>query len=156
MYFVLAQSFQTFAYREAYAPLLCAYLGGSLSHKTTPVQACRGFRLLTLASYNFKKDGEDKNMSVVIIGGNERMVCQYADICKCHGCKAKVFAKEHGSVRKKIGCPDLLILFTNTVSHKMVNTAIQEAKRNNIPVARIHSSSASALHSVLEEHCVAM
>ena len=57
---------------------------------------------------------------------------------------------------KKIGCPDLLILFTNTVSHKMVNTAIQEAKRNNIPVARIHSSSASALHSVLEEHCVAM
>ena len=38
----------------------------------------------------------------------------------------------------------------------MVNTAIQEAKRNNIPVARIHSSSASALHSVLEEHCVAM
>ena len=91
-------------------------------------------------------------MSVVIIGGNERMVCQYADICKCHGCKAKVFAKEHGSVRKKIGCPDLLILFTNTVSHKMVNTAIQEAKRNNIPVARIHSSSASALHSVLEEH----
>ena len=111
-------------------------------------------------------------MSVVIIGGNERMVCQYADICKCHGCKAKVFAKEHGSVRKKIGCPDLLILsaamskqigspdlivlFTNTVSHKMVNTAIQEAKRNNIPVARIHSSSASALHSVLEEHCVAM
>ena len=88
-------------------------------------------------------------MSVVIIGGNERMVCQYADICKCHGCKAKVFAKEHGSVRKKIGCPDLLILFTNTVSHKMV-------KRNNIPVARIHSSSASALHSVLEEHCVAM
>lgn len=95
-------------------------------------------------------------MSVVIIGGNERMVCQYADICKCHGCKAKIFAKEHGSVRKKIGCPDLLILFTNTVSHKMVNTAIQEAKRNNIPVARIHSISASALHSVLEEHCVAM
>lgn len=125
-------------------------------HKTNHVQARRGFRLLTLASYNFKKDGEDKNMSVVIIGGNERMVCQYADICKCHGCKAKVFAKEHGSVRKKIGCPDLLILFTNTVSHKMVNTAIQEAKRNNIPVARIHSSSASALHSVLEEHCVAM
>ena len=120
------------------------------------MQARRGFRFLTLASYNFKKDGEDKNMSVVIIGGNERMVCQYADICKCHGCKAKVFAKEHGSVRKKIGCPDLLILFTNTVSHKMVNTAVQEAKRNNIPVARIHSSSASALHSVLEEHCVAM
>ncbi len=30
------------------APLLCSYRGGSLSHKTTPVQAHRGFRLLTL------------------------------------------------------------------------------------------------------------
>ena len=68
-------------------------------------------------------------MSVVIIGGNERMVCQYSDICKCYGCKAKVFPKEHGSVRNKIGCPDLLILFTNTVSHKMVITAALEEQR---------------------------
>ena len=28
-------------------------------------------------------------MSVVIIGGNERMVCQYSDICRGFGCKAK-------------------------------------------------------------------
>ena len=49
-YFVLPQFYPIFAYREAYAPLLCSYRGGSLSHKTTPVQAHRGFRLLTLAS----------------------------------------------------------------------------------------------------------
>ena len=85
------------------------------------------------------------------------MVCQYADICKMPWLQSKSLCKRAWfSKEKKIGCPDLLILFTNTVSHKMVNTAIQEAKRNNIPVARIHSSSASALHSVLEEHCVAM
>ena len=92
-------------------------------------------------------------MSVVIIGGNERMVCQYTDICKDY--KAKVFPKEHGSVKKKIGNPDLMILFTNTVSHKMVITASQEAKKNNIPIARIHTSSATALRSVLDEHCAA-
>ena len=46
----LAHSTPIFAYREAYAPLLCSYRGGSLSHKTTFVQAHRGFRLLTLAS----------------------------------------------------------------------------------------------------------
>ena len=73
-------------------------------------------------------------MSVVIIGGNERMVCQYTDICKDYGCKAKVFPKEHG---------------------KMVITASQEAKKNNIPIARIHTSSATALRSVLDEHCAA-
>ena len=88
-------------------------------------------------------------MSVVIIGGNERMVTQYENICKEHGCKAKVFAKENGSLKKKIGCPDLLILFISTVSHKMVISVTQEAKKNQIPVARVHtSSSGRALRSI--------
>jgi len=91
-------------------------------------------------------------MSIVIVGGNERMVCQYENICKNHGCRAKVFVKENGSLKKKFGCPDLLILFTNTVSHKMVASALNEAKRNNVTIARIHSSSASALNQVLLQY----
>jgi len=91
-------------------------------------------------------------MNVVIVGGNERMVCQYKDICKNHGCKAKVFVKENGTLEKKIGCPDLILLFTNTVSHKMVLSAVKEAKRQNIPIARSHSSSAAALTQILSEH----
>ena len=79
-------------------------------------------------------------MSIVIIGGN-RMVSSHTDICKDYGYKAKVFPKENGAIRKKIGCPDLMVLFTNTVSHKMVISASQEAKKNNIPVARTHTSS---------------
>ena len=55
-------------------------------------------------------------MSVVIVGGNERMAAQYEEICRCYGCKAKVFCKENGSLKRKMGVPDLLILFTNTVS----------------------------------------
>ena len=54
-YFVLPQFFPIFAYREADTSLLCLYRGGSLSHKTTSVQAHRGFRLLTLASSNNKR-----------------------------------------------------------------------------------------------------
>lgn len=42
-------------------------------------------------------------MSIVIVGGNERMVCQYQNICKNYGCKAKVFAKEKGSYEKETG-----------------------------------------------------
>ena len=53
-------------------------------------------------------------MSIVIIGGNERMVCQYTDICKDYGYKAKGFSKENGAIRKKIGCRNLMVLFTNT------------------------------------------
>ena len=71
-------------------------------------------------------------MSVVIVGGNERMVCQYMDICKNHGCKAKVYV------------------------NKMMLSASKEAKRNNIPIAYVPSSSASALHSVLADCCAAV
>ena len=42
-------------------------------------------------------------MSVVIVGGNERMAAQYEGICKEHGCKAKVFTKENGSLKRKLG-----------------------------------------------------
>ena len=90
-------------------------------------------------------------MSVVIVGGNECMAGKYESICREHGCKAKVYTKQSGSLKKKVGTPDLLILFISTVSHKMVEMALREAKRCNTPVARCHSSSASALKGLLEE-----
>ena len=91
-------------------------------------------------------------MSVVIIGGNERMEQQYKTICKQYGHKAKVFTKMTGNFRGQIGSPDLMILFTNTVSHKMVNCALLEAERSRSRVARSHSSSSCALKSILENH----
>ena len=90
-------------------------------------------------------------MSVVIVGGNERMAAPDEGICKEHGCKAKVFTKENGSLKRKLGTPDLLILFISTVSHKMVISVTQEAKKNQIPVARVHTSSATALRTALTE-----
>ena len=93
-------------------------------------------------------------MSVVIIGGNERMSRQYADVCTAHGYDAKVFPKEtgpieKGAMKKKIGVPDLMILFTQTVSHKMVQGAVKAAKKNNVPIARVQSSSITALRNLL-------
>ena len=92
-------------------------------------------------------------MSVVIIGGHDRMVCQYKKICKQHNCKAKVFTQMSGNLSSQIGRPDLVVLFTNTVSHKMVTSAVNEAKKNKIPIARSHSSSISALNDVLSRYC---
>lgn len=92
-------------------------------------------------------------MSVVILGGNERMERQYQQICKCYGCKVKVFTKDAGSMKRKMGNPDLLIVFTSTVSHSMTCGAIQEAKKNGIEIARSHTSSAAALHEIMRTHC---
>ena len=91
-------------------------------------------------------------MSVVIIGGHDRMACQYRKICKDYQCKAKVFTQMSASLDKHMGTPDLFILFTNTVSHKMVKTAVDEAKRKNIDVVRCHTSSSTALEQILKEY----
>ena len=93
-------------------------------------------------------------MSVVIVGGNERMTGQYESICRKHGCKVKVFLFVNGSMKKKLGCPDILILFTATVSHKMMISAVNEAKRNGVEIVRVNSSSASALNNALKERIV--
>lgn len=90
-------------------------------------------------------------MSIVIVGGHDRMVCQYKKICKQYHCKAKVFTHMSADLNKQMGTPDLFVLFTNTVSHKMVKCALDEAKRSNAKVVRCHTSSGSALSDILQE-----
>lgn len=92
-------------------------------------------------------------MCVVIIGGHDRMVCEYKKICKNYKCKAKVFTQMSGNLKNQIGNPDLIILFTNTVSHKMVKCALSEAEKNNFETVRSHSSSGSALKEILDIKC---
>lgn len=92
-------------------------------------------------------------MSVVIIGGHDRMVQQYKKICKQYNCKAKVFTQMSARLSEKIGNPDLMILFTNTVSHKMVHCAVAEANKKSTDIVRCHTSSGSALHEILASVC---
>ena len=93
-------------------------------------------------------------MSVVIIGGHDRMVCQYKKICKSYQCKAKVFTQMSGNLKEKIGKPDLVVLFTSTVSHKMVRCALSEAERVQADIVRCHTSSGNDLEEILMEKCI--
>lgn len=77
----------------------------------------------------------------------------YIDACKRYGCKAKVFTQMEGNMRRTIGSPDLMIVFTNTVAHKMVACALCEAKRCSAKVERCHSSSLAALQGILASYC---
>lgn len=90
-------------------------------------------------------------MSVVIVGGNECMVRRYKDLCSEYKCKAKVYPKMTNGL-KNLGSPDLLVLFTNTVSHKMIHCALSEMRGQKTKIARSHSSSMAALKSILEAH----
>ena len=92
-------------------------------------------------------------MSIVIVGGHDRMASQYNSICKSYKFKLKLFTQIPCRFKEQIGCPDLMILFTNTVSHKMVVTAVQQAEKNGVTIARSHSSSGSALKEILDSYC---
>ena len=60
-------------------------------------------------------------MSVVIVGGNECMTRQYIDLCRQYKFKVKVYCKAAAGL-KDIGSPDLLVLFTDTVSHVLTSS----------------------------------
>jgi hypothetical protein len=84
-------------------------------------------------------------MNIVIVGGNECMECRYKNLCKKYNCRVKVFTKANGTLKNKMGALDLLVLFTNTVSHKMAVCATNEAKNRGAVIARAHTSSMEAL-----------
>ena len=93
-------------------------------------------------------------MSVVIVGGNDCMVRQYKELCKEYDCKAKVFTQMRDGLRGRLGTPDLLVLFTSTMFHKMLRCALKESKGGKMKIARSHSSSMEALRGILEEYAV--
>lgn len=92
-------------------------------------------------------------MSIVVVGGNDRMATRYKDICKSYNCKAKVFTQMPSDFENKLGMPDLMVVFTNTCSHKMVSRVNQRSQKHDIPVEKVHSASVSALKGILEKYC---
>ena len=90
-------------------------------------------------------------MSVVIIGGNECMTRRYVELCREYDCKAKVYPKMSAGL-KNLGSPDLLVLFTSTMSHKMLRSVLSTTKGQDMSIARSHTSSAAALRGILETH----
>ncbi len=90
-------------------------------------------------------------MSIVIIGGHERMERVYKETCKKHGCRAKIFTKPTKDLNKRIGDPDCILMFTDVTSHGLVNTSMKISKKKNIPNIRLHNSSIQTLESALVE-----
>lgn len=91
-------------------------------------------------------------MSVVILGGNGRMEGRYKQLCQQYHCSAKVFIRADAGVRRRLGSPDLVIFFTRTMSHKMVQSAMHELKGHDAAIEHCPSSSLSALKGILDKY----
>ena len=89
-------------------------------------------------------------MSIVIVGGHDRMNCRYKEICKSFGCKCKIFTQCPANFQNQIGSPDVIIVFTKTVAHKMLNVATVQAEKTGAAIMHCNSSSSCALNDALK------
>lgn len=89
-------------------------------------------------------------MSIVLVGGHDRMHTIYKGVSKKFGCRLKVFTQMPAKFSSKIGNPDGILVFTKTASHNMVGVATKEAKRKNIPIVRCHNSSVASLEQAIK------
>lgn len=91
-------------------------------------------------------------MSIVIVGGHDRMCTRYKEICKKHGCKCKVFTQCPADFRNQLGSPDVIMVLTGTMAHKMLNVAKSCAEKSGARMLHCNSSSASALNEALSNY----
>ncbi|MCT4509671.1 MAG: DUF2325 domain-containing protein [Tepidibacter sp.] len=90
-------------------------------------------------------------MSIVIYGGHDRMERIYINEAKKHGVKAKVYTYGRNDMTKSIGKSDGIVIFTDTISHKVASTVSKEAKKRNIPVVVCHNSSKTSFKNTIKE-----
>jgi len=90
-------------------------------------------------------------MSIVLVGGHDRMHGEYKVIGNKYGYRIKVFTHLPARFDKSIGEPDAIVLFTSTVSHNMAKIAVKEAKKKKIPLVRCHTSSGNSLEVTLKQ-----
>ena len=106
-------------------------------------------RAVQCAENATKRRNKEVVMSIVIVGGHDRMHCRYKEICKKYGCKCKVFTQCPANFKNQIGSPDMVVVFTSTVAHKMVRTASEQAEKTGARVMHCASSSTNALNEAL-------
>ncbi|SKA62692.1 DUF2325 domain-containing protein [Desulfobaculum bizertense] len=88
-------------------------------------------------------------MCAVVVGGMDRLKRDYIDTAKRLGIRLKVFTGKENVIAPKMGQADLIVLFTNQVSHKAKKEVVSYAKANDIQLHMSHSCGISTLRSCL-------
>ena len=76
-------------------------------------------------------------------------VIDFYKAAKKHGIKLKIFSQGKAKMELKIRSSDAVVLFTNKISHNARNTAVNEAKKNDIPLYQFHSCGLCTLRDCL-------
>lgn len=91
------------------------------------------------------------NMSIVLLGGHERMTGDYKKICKNYKCNVKIFNHHKKNLFKRIGNADYIFILTDTISHKAVINATKACTKRNINMIKLSNSSVNALSETFKD-----
>lgn len=86
-----------------------------------------------------------------IIAGMDRLKPDYMETCREAGHEVKCIAKNEKKFTGKIGNPDLILVFTNKISHGARDKAILVAKKKGIHLEMFHSCGVSSLKEFLRQ-----
>jgi hypothetical protein len=89
-------------------------------------------------------------MSVVLIGGMDRLERQYLDEAARAGVSLRVFNTAKPGIASKLKNVDAVVIFTNKVSHRARNEVLSAARANNIPVFMHHACGVCTLRECLK------
>ncbi len=90
-------------------------------------------------------------MCAALIGGMDRLKRDYMSAAQQHGVTLRWFNGGECSIESKLGSPDMLIMFTNMISHEARKKVMSVAKEQNIPLHMLHSCGVSSLRGCLQQ-----
>ena len=89
-------------------------------------------------------------MSIVLVGGIDRLGAQYIKEANKMGMKLKIFSQLEQHMARGIKSADAVVIFTNMISHKGRNIAVTMAKESGIPVFMHHACGVCSLRQCLK------
>jgi len=91
-------------------------------------------------------------VSIVLVGGMARMEQHYRGEAEKFGVTLTVFNEDKAGLEASIRNKDAVVVFTNKVSHRGKQKAMDTARKNNIPVFMFHSCGLCTLRECF--HCL--
>jgi hypothetical protein len=88
-------------------------------------------------------------MSIILVGGMDRLNEQYRREAVRHGTDIQIFNQDDRGMCSKIKNSEGVVIFTNKVSHQARNRAVSAAKLEGIPVLMYHSCGLCSLRECL-------
>ncbi len=88
-------------------------------------------------------------MCIALVGGMDRLERHYKNEAEQAGVSVKVFNRADTGLAAKIRNVDAVVVFTNKVSHRAKQEAMNAAKSRNIPVFLCHSCGVCTLRDCI-------